>query len=226
LARRVVIRSVVGILMAGLTLLFVLRVIQDGAGRSGVMSDSVSFQAPVPLFRDESAAPLTFTNHRGEAVSEADFHGSHLLVFFGYTHCPDICPANLAVMALAMDLLAEEGERVQPVFISFDPERDTAEVLASYVGHFHPRLVGLTGTPVEIERAAKAYGVFYEAVPAETGDAASYSMIHSSRSYLIGPDGERLVIFPHAADSEAIAAAVRSALQELRSGAGVEEGGS
>ena len=94
-------------------------------------------------------------------MSEKDFLGKHMLVFFGYTYCPDVCPTELQVMTAALDAMGPEAEKIQPVFVSVDPERDTPEVLKSYVENFGPRLIGLTGTPEEIAAVAKAYRVYY-----------------------------------------------------------------
>ena len=105
--------------------------------------------------------PFSLTDQDGRRVSEKDFLGKHMLVFFGYTYCPDICPTELQVMTAALDTLGPEAEKIQPVFVSVDPERDTPEVLKSYVENFGPRLIGLTGTPEEIAAIAKAYRVYY-----------------------------------------------------------------
>ena len=105
--------------------------------------------------------PFTLTDQDGKKVSEKDFLGKYMLVFFGYTYCPDICPTELQVMTAALDSMGPEAEKIQPVFVSVDPERDTPEVLKSYVENFGPRLVGLTGTPEEIAAVAKAYRVYY-----------------------------------------------------------------
>jgi cytochrome oxidase Cu insertion factor (SCO1/SenC/PrrC family)/acyl-CoA thioesterase FadM len=108
--------------------------------------------------------PFTLTAHTGERVSDDAFRGQFMLVAFGFTHCPDVCPAELQVMTAALESMGPEADRVQPLFITIDPERDTAEHLADYMAHFHPRLIGLTGSPDEIANVAKAYHVWYEKV--------------------------------------------------------------
>ncbi len=148
--------------------------------------------------------PFTLVDHTGKTVTDADFRGRYLLIYFGYTYCPDVCPTTLQTMTQALDLLGEKAERVQPLFITVDPERDTADVLADYVTAFHPRLIGLTGAADQIARAAKAYGVYYaKAEPSEPD--APYLMDHSSFVYLMGPDGRYLTVFPHGTAPEDMA---------------------
>ena len=171
----------------------------------------------VPAASAAKTAPagiLHFTDHTGRGVSESDFAGRFQLVFFGYTYCPEVCPTNLQVMTQAMQALGERGERVQPIFISFDPERDTPEVLARYVGRFHPRLVGLTGTPQQIAAAARSYDVYVERVDAQGNGSSDYAMSHTAKTYLIGPDGSGVAIFDHATDPEEMAAEILEHLKD------------
>jgi protein SCO1/2 len=151
--------------------------------------------------------PFTLTDQTGARRSEADFMGRYALVYFGYTYCPDVCPTSLSTMTQAIDLLAEtapdKAAAVLPVFITVDPERDTTEALATYAGHFHPRMMALTGTPEEVAAAAKAYRIYYQRVEEE--DASDYLMDHSSVIYLMGPDGSYLTHFTHASTAEDIA---------------------
>lgn len=149
----------------------------------------------------------------GRAVTEADFAGRFLLVYFGFTYCPDVCPTELGIVASALDLLGEPGERVTPVFITVDPERDTPEALADYVSRFHPRMVGLTGTAEQVAAAARAYRVFYARV--QRPEMTGYLMDHSSFIYLVGPDGRVRSLFRPETAPEVIAGAVRV---QLRSG--------
>lgn len=148
--------------------------------------------------------PFTLTDQDGRRVSEKDFLGKYMLVFFGYTYCPDICPTELQVMMAALDELGNAAEKVQPVFVSVDPERDTPEVLKSYVENFGPRLIGLTGSPEEIAAIAKAYRVYY----AKSGNEASpdtYLMDHSSILYLMAPDGSFAKHFTYTTDAAKLA---------------------
>jgi cytochrome oxidase Cu insertion factor (SCO1/SenC/PrrC family) len=113
--------------------------------------------------------PFTLVNQDGKTVTEKDFLGRYMLVFFGYTYCPDICPTELQVMTAALEQMGEDAKKIQPVFVSIDPERDTPEVVKSYVENFGSGLVGLTGAPEQVAQAAKAYRVYY-AKAAEAGE--------------------------------------------------------
>jgi protein SCO1/2 len=139
--------------------------------------------------------PFSLTDHTGKRVTEKDFAGKFMLVFFGYTYCPDICPGELQVISAAMDQLGEKGRKVTPVFVTVDPERDTVSQMKSYVENFHPRLVGLTGTAEEVRAAAKAYRVYYS--KARDASASDYLMDHSSAVYLMSPAGEYLAHFAY-----------------------------
>lgn len=148
--------------------------------------------------------PFTLTDHTGRRVTDRDFRGKHMLVYFGFTFCPDVCPSGLQVMAAALDQLGPKADKITPVFISVDPERDSPEQLAQYVPSFHPRLVGLTGTPEEIQSVAKAYRVYYRKVKDEKS-TADYTVDHTSIIYLMSPEGEFLAHFTHATPSTAMA---------------------
>lgn len=186
----------------------------DASGRSGVI-ESVASSGTVGaaiLPPRVSEEPLTFTNHLGEPVSELDYRGRHSLIFFGYASCPDVCPGNLVAMRRALDLLGEEAQSVQPLFVSFDPERDTPEVLSTYVAHFDPRLIGLTGTTEEIEAAALAYGVYYEVAKEEGTSEPTGEIHHTSNTFFLGPEGEARAIFRHNTNPEEMASIIRSKL--------------
>jgi cytochrome oxidase Cu insertion factor (SCO1/SenC/PrrC family) len=155
--------------------------------------------------------PFTLTDQDGRKVTEKDFLGKYLLVFFGYTYCPDLCPTELQVMSAALDSLGAKADAIQPVFISFDPERDTQEVLKQYVSNFHPRLMGLTGSPEEIAAAAKAYRVYYSKVP-NSSAPDTYLMDHSTITYLMDPQGKFLKHFSYSTDSASLAKALEQAL--------------
>lgn len=170
--------------------------------------------------------PFTLVDHSGKTVTDADFRGRHLLIFFGYTFCPDVCPTLLQTVSEAMDLLGKEAERVQPLFVTLDPERDSPEVLADYVGNFHPRFVGLTGTRDQIDVAAKAYRVsymkFFPPPGSLLGDSDpekdeeerddNYFVNHSAVVFLIGSDGKYLTHFSHQTAPDVIATRIREYL--------------
>lgn len=156
--------------------------------------------------------PFTMTDQNGRRVTEKDFLGKHMLVFFGYTYCPDICPTELQVMMAALDQLGEQAEKVQPVFVSIDPARDTPEVMKAYVENFGARLIGLTGSPEEVAAMAKAYRAYY----AKSGDTSSpdaYLMDHSSIIYLMGPDGRFRKHFTYTTDAQRLAGELREQLE-------------
>jgi len=155
--------------------------------------------------------PFSLVDHTGRAVTEADFAGRFLLVYFGFTYCPDVCPTELGTIAAALDALEEQGARVTPVLITVDPERDTPEALADYVSRFHPRMVGLTGTPQQIAAVARAYRVFYAKV--NRPEMTQYLVDHSSFIYLVGPDARVRALFRPEMAPEAIAQAVRGQLR-------------
>lgn len=153
-----------------------------------------------------AAGAFSLIDHRGRRVSERDFGDRMLLIFFGYGSCPDVCPMTLHRIAAAVDLLGAEGDTVQPVFITLDPERDRPAVLATYVAAFHPRLIGLSGSREEIDRVAAAYRVYSAKTAA---DADSYFLDHSAYLYLVDGQGRIVTYLRHEASAEDIAAAVR-----------------
>ena len=137
---------------------------------------------------------FTLTDNTGKRVTDQDFRGKYTLVFFGFTSCPDICPAGLQLIAGALEKLGTKAQRITPIFISVDPQRDTPEKLAAYVKNFDPRLVGLTGTPEEIAAVAKAYKVYYAKVPSKERPD-DYTMDHTSIIYVMDPKGEFVTHF-------------------------------
>jgi protein SCO1/2 len=153
--------------------------------------------------------PFTLTDQTGASVTDKTYDGSFRLIYFGYTFCPDACPTELQVMAQALEAMGSAGAQVQPIFITIDPERDTAKQLAGYVLLFDKRLVGLTGTPEQIAAAAKAYKVYYAKADQTGVDAKSYGMNHSSFVYLMDPKGKFLTVFSSDTDSDRMAAEIR-----------------
>lgn len=155
--------------------------------------------------------PFELVNHEGETVTEADFAGKYMLIYFGYSYCPDVCPTSLADMAQALDAIGGKASRVQPLFITVDPERDTPEVLADYVGHFHDRLVGLTGTTRQVKKVLSDYGVFAQRAPV-SDESEPYLLDHASIFYIMGPEARFITHVSHGAGAEAIAAKLESVL--------------
>ncbi|HTP92189.1 MAG TPA: SCO family protein [Xanthobacteraceae bacterium] len=144
--------------------------------------------------RGHVGGPFTLIDHTGKQRTDADFRGKLLIVYFGYTTCPDICPTELMQIGLAVDKLGAAGDEVQPLFISVDPERDTPAVLAPYVAQFHPRLIGLTGTPQQIRSVADSYKAYYAKYTPP--DGAIYLIDHTGFVYLVGRDGQYAGFFP------------------------------
>jgi len=153
-------------------------------------------------------ADFSLTDHTGRRVTDEDYRGRWLLVFFGYTNCPDVCPTTLGTVADVLERLGGDARAIQPLFITIDPERDTAAVLAEYVAAFDPRIVGLTGTPDEIKAAAASFLV-YDAKDEPYANTGAYSMAHSARLYLIDPEGNYATSFAFGDSAEIIATGIR-----------------
>jgi protein SCO1/2 len=130
--------------------------------------------------------PFSLTDHRGRTVTEADFRGRPLAVFFGFTHCPDVCPTTLGDMTALIEALGSDADRLHWLIISVDWERDTPEALAGYLEAFDPRIVGLSGSEVQVAAAARAFRVYYRRVPLEGG---GYTMDHSASVFLLDAEG-------------------------------------
>jgi cytochrome oxidase Cu insertion factor (SCO1/SenC/PrrC family) len=143
--------------------------------------------------RGPIGGPFALVDHTGRPRTDEDFRGKLLLIYFGYSYCPDVCPTDLQQIGLAVDRLGPDGEAVQPLFITLDPERDTAAHLADYVPLFHPRLIGLTGSAEQIRRVALAYKVYYAKYPPGSPD---YVIDHSSFIYLLDETGKYIGFFP------------------------------
>lgn len=148
--------------------------------------DAVRFQS-TDITGAEFARSLELTGHDGKPRTLADFNGKVLVVFFGFTHCPDVCPTALSRFASVMKALGPDAERVQVVLVTVDPERDTPEVLARYVTAFNPAFLGLTGDAAAIERTAKEFRVMFEKQAGQTPE--TYTVDHSSGVYVFDPKG-------------------------------------
>ena len=161
-----------------------------------------------PLEGARLGGAFTLTSENGKRVSDSAFAGQYRLVYFGYTFCPDVCPVD--VQRLMQGLKRFEAKdparaaKVQPIFVSIDPDRDTPEVLSVFTDAFHPRLLGLTGTPAELEAVKKAYGVFAE--KEDPAAKANYKMSHSNTAILYGPKGEPIAPLAHEDGPDSLAA--------------------
>lgn len=176
--------------------------------------------APAPATAATQAAqtvqvggPFTLTDQTGATVTEQTYHGKYMLIFFGFTFCPDICPTELQDALNAIEIAGEPVvSRIQPIFITIDPARDTPEKLAEYVKMFGRGLVGLTGTDAQIAAVARAYKVYYARTEEEEGEESGddYMMDHSSFLYLMGPDGQHLKTFASGTDLDTMAAELKT----------------
>jgi cytochrome oxidase Cu insertion factor (SCO1/SenC/PrrC family) len=160
--------------------------------------------------REPVGGPFELIDQGGRHRTDTDFRGKLVLLYFGYTHCPDVCPTELQALSLALDMLGPAGEAVQPLFITVDPERDTPPHLADYVSAFHPRLVALTGADAAIRKVALAYKVYFARSVGAQGD--DYAVDHTGFIYLVGKDGRYLGFLPPGSSPEQIAQAVREKL--------------
>jgi len=157
------------------------------------------------VMQSPNAAPeFTLMSNTGQRVRLSDFRGRLVLLYFGYTFCPDVCPATLAEIAKAMEILGEEADRVQVIMITVDPERDSPEKLGEYVAHFDSRFLGATGTLEEIAQVATLYGIFFE--KNEGTEATGYLVDHTATQMVIDQEGYLKLIFPFGTPGEDIAA--------------------
>jgi protein SCO1/2 len=163
--------------------------------------------------REPVGGPFELTDQTGQLRTNSDFRGKLMLVYFGFTYCPDVCPTDLQAIGLALDKLGKDGESVQPLFITVDPERDTAEHLAQYVPTFHPRLIGLTGSAEAIRKAADAYKVYYAKIPLGK-PADDYTVDHTAFIYLMDRDGNYLGFFPPGTSADRMVEIIRPRLAE------------
>ncbi|HLS67905.1 MAG TPA: SCO family protein [Kiloniellales bacterium] len=151
--------------------------------------------------------PFELLDQHGNTLRDSDLRGRYMLLFFGYTYCPDFCPQTLLTVTEALDRLEEEAPdkaaQVVPIFVTVDPERDTVEAMAAYAQHFHEDLLALTGTPEQIDAAAKAYRVYYR--KAEHESYSDYLMDHSTFVFLMGPEGDYITHYTHSTSPAAMA---------------------
>jgi len=196
-------------LVWGVALLAMVALLLTVAGRQGHLGPGAPGQGQNQAQGQGTPAiggPFTLVDGDGKTVTEADFRGRYMLVFFGYTYCPDVCPTTLQTISTALDMLDPAiAAKVVPVFISVDPARDTPQVMADYVAHFRPGMVGLTGTEAQVAAAAHAWRVYYAKAPGAGDSGDDYLVDHSAILYLMGPDGAYVSHFSHDADAQKIA---------------------
>ena len=162
------------------------------------------------LGRAAVGTPFTLTNQHGKRVSLADFRGKVVLLYFGYTFCPDICPTDLLTIAQTLKSLGKSADQVQPIFVTLDPARDTRELLRDYAAAFHPRIVALTGSEAEVRRIATAYKVYYEKVTPP--NSTTYFIDHTAYTFLLDRRGKYVLFFPPGTQPKRMTAMVRDEL--------------
>lgn len=154
---------------------------------------------------------FTLVDGKGKGWTDKDFRGRYALVYFGFTHCPDICPTTLLTIANALTQI-NKPKRIVPVFITLDPERDTPKAVTDYVAHFGDAFIGLSGTPAQIKQAADAYKVYYTKVE-QPGSAMEYVIDHSGFVYLMGPDGQYVTHVAHGISEQALTEKLNAAIK-------------
>lgn len=162
------------------------------------------------LTEADIGGPFQLTDNHGKRVSDDDFRGRYMLVFFGFTHCPDICPSTLRDISMALDHLGDEADAIQPLFVTVDPERDDLEAMSNYVSVFDSRILGLTGTRAEIDQAIAAYRIYSARAPLSDDD---YTMDHSAFTYLMDREGRYIAHFSFGVDSEEMAESIEHAME-------------
>jgi protein SCO1/2 len=156
--------------------------------------------------------PFALTDHTGKPVTEADFRGRFMLIYFGFTRCADTCPVDLPIIAQALDALGPLAAKIAPLFISVDPVNDSPAAMAAYVTNFHPRLIGLSGNEADTAAVARAYKVHRRKLTQAHHGHGEYTIDHGSLTYLMGPDGRFLTLLPHRTTPERMAAVLRKYL--------------
>lgn len=185
--------TLVGVAVLAFTLLLLWTDYRADRNREGAQQFSARFE---------------LTDHTGMVRTPEDFSGRWMLVFFGFANCPDVCPTTLADVAAVMEDLGESAGSVQPLFISIDPARDTPKALAEFIPRFEAGIIGLTGTPKQIERTAENFYIFYEKIE-EAAAPSGYTMGHSSQLFLFGPDAGYVMSWQYGTPIETILADLR-----------------
>jgi cytochrome oxidase Cu insertion factor (SCO1/SenC/PrrC family) len=172
------------------------------ADAARLMNELMSGRVPI-------GTPFSLPDQHGRRVGPAQWRGRVVLLYFGYLFCPDVCPTDLRAIADAIESLGADGASVQPVFVTLDPERDSADMAGRYAEAFHPRFAALRGSDAETRRVAEAYKVFYEKVPLRSG---GYAIDHTSFTYVLDGEGRYVGYFPPGTSGKRMADFVRSLL--------------
>ena len=201
------------------TVFFVLVAALLCAGAVSVYLSTASFtpqERPAIQSRVASAVPIggpfELVDHNGQNVNDQSYGDRYKLMFFGFTSCPDVCPAELNKIATVLDGLGADAERIKPLFVTIDPERDTPEVMKEYVELFHPDITGLTGTVAQIEEVEETYKVYSAKSIIEGMAEGDYMVDHSAFTYLMSPDNELILVFDGEDETDQIVAEIREIL--------------
>ncbi|HEU0117908.1 MAG TPA: SCO family protein [Alphaproteobacteria bacterium] len=208
-ALKITLAVAVGVLLAGWLVL--MQTGKDKMRITEMRDQAMQVQADkdVPPSTAKIGGPFSLTDQDNKPVTDANYRGKYLLVYFGYTYCPDMCPTGLQSMAKSFDQLGADVSKVQGLFITIDPDRDTPAKLKEYTSSFHPKIVGLTGSAQQISSVAKEYQVYYK--KGEQVDEHDYVMDHSSLIYLMNPDGKFIATFQEDVDPATLTKALQTA---------------
>ncbi|MDH5489191.1 MAG: SCO family protein [Rhodospirillaceae bacterium] len=177
----------------------------------GFFAPSNDAQQATVVGKASIGGPFQLIDGTGKPVSDMDFRGKYMIIYFGYTFCPDVCPTSLGEIADALDMLSpDQLEKIVPIFISVDPERDTPEVVGDYVTHFHDRLIGLTGSLDAVKSVAKSYKAYFS--KGDVDDVGNYPVDHTSYTYVVGPDGKFVTAYRHATPAQDMAKSLKDML--------------
>ncbi len=198
-----------------LTLVVIGLIIGIGVGilAFGGLSERLSGLTRMPITTGAAriGGPFQLTDQNGQIRTDKDFRGKYLLVFFGFLYCPDICPSTLQVVTEALERIGAKSQRLTPIFVSVDPERDTPKALKRYLSNFHPSFVGLTGTQAEVKAMAKTYKVYFRKVQNKESPGA-YTVDHTSILYLMDAKGRYVGHFTHRISPKDLAAKLKARL--------------
>jgi protein SCO1/2 len=175
-------------------------------------SDSKTAFTGIDITGADYATGFALTDHNGQARTLADFQGKAVVIFFGFTQCPDVCPTSMSEMAEAKRLLGSDGDRLQGLFVSIDPERDTPEIMREYMASFDPTFLALYAAPDELPAVAKSFRIYYKKVAGPT--PTSYTMDHSAGSYVFDPKGRIRLYNRYGTGAQALANDIKSLLDE------------
>jgi cytochrome oxidase Cu insertion factor (SCO1/SenC/PrrC family) len=178
------------------------------------VGDATDQTYPALPFSSDFGGHFKLTDHTGKQVTDKDFLGGYVILYFGYTNCPDVCPAALYTIGQALEALGPEADKIVPLFVNLDLEQDSLEQLQQYVHFFHPRFVGLVGSERSVAMAAGSYGIRYRYAKNEDGTT---QMIHSGKIFFLGPNGKVLAYFPHEASVDWLVTALTGYLADSES---------